>query len=199
MIKKGFLKGITVFILGLILWLLLMWLPGVSLTLDGVLVRDAEVAELLHLESFPSGDVVVYRFDFFDLGDKAYVVDRITRPFGVLYRSQWFTGWFRGCPSMFSDCSFVLLRQPVQDEIFIYIEPKEVASFMIGNILEKVYTLQEAREAVDSYILITPDSDYIAIREAQEKWPYLGIIAFDQNGVLIEGMLWDSGWYDQSR
>ncbi|MEW5785931.1 MAG: hypothetical protein AB1767_12805 [Bacillota bacterium] len=181
---------------------LLLWLPGVSLTLDGLLIEDALI---LHRESFSSCDLIIYRVDFM-IGD-GYIVDEITRPFGVFYRSEWLSGWFRDTPFMFYDrydqpLAFVSLIKRVDNEIFIYIEPinEAIAYFIIGDFCEKVYALEEAKKAVDYYILIEVESDYIVLRDDQERWqPYPrfpGIIAFDRHGELVGGAIWDVPWYD---
>ncbi|MCW3491614.1 hypothetical protein [Dethiobacter alkaliphilus] len=204
--NKKVAKVSTIAIMVVLFILITLWLPGVSLTLDRLIVEDGvfvDDVELIHSETFKSfvtRHVKVYRVNFQYGGyDEGYIIDEISRPLGILYRSSWYTGWFREAP-LLQDYNkpFVAYSKKIGDEWFIYIEPKkrEIKHFIIGDFEQKKYSLQEAKDGGNEYIIIESNDDYEVLR-IEDKWQRTpGIIAFDKEGELLGGKIWDVPWYD---
>ncbi|EEG77089.1 hypothetical protein [Dethiobacter alkaliphilus] len=204
--KRNLTRESTIAIMVVLFIVITLWLPGVSLSFDRLIIEDGvfvDDVELIHSETFKSlvtRHVKVYRVNFEYGGyDEGYIIDEISRPLGILYRSSWYTGWFREAP-LLQDYNkpFVAYSKRIGDEWFIYIEPKkrEIKYIIIGDFEQKKYSLQEAKDGGNEYIIIESNDDYEVLR-IEDKWQRTpGIIAFDKQGELVGGKIWDVPWYD---
>ncbi|OWZ82721.1 hypothetical protein [Natranaerobius trueperi] len=195
--KEKVLKGVKgVLILFFVYGLL--WLHGFSFNFGGIIPSDAEV---IHTENLASDQVAVYEEEF--IGEKAFETVRYSRPLGLFYmrvNNGLFTGFLSGKPvPITSNPDFIRRMETMDDEIFIFVKPfdDKIEYFLIGDFTEKHYTLEDAKQEAEHYILKRLNTkEYIVVVDKRENWKRSpGIIAFNEEKELVSGRLYESPYH----